>query len=346
MEFAGLKSDPSISVVIPVFNEAENLPFLLDSLFRQTMLPNRVIITDAGSSDASREIMASWATERPEITILHEPGAYPGRGRNLAVASVDSELIAQIDGGSTADPAWLEKISRPIVEGKADYVTGAVLPMPIVRTILGREIDLAELYAVTLFSGARSSGVMAGGSSVAYRRCIWEQVGGFPEWARTSEDRMFAAKAAKGLPRTTFVADALVYWQLGPGLADFWRRLVAAAANHVLMPPFRSTRMKPLVSGICLAGAVVLSFVLTPLVLLLPFLGLAMLWMRRWISAGKRLRMLSTRNSARSGISSLILAGLALVKLAAQFSGLTRGLLRWPERRRNHLRYMEYIQEK
>jgi glycosyltransferase involved in cell wall biosynthesis len=51
---------PSISVVIPVFNAEKYLRQAICSALEQTLPPHEVIIVDDGSTDSSREIAASF----------------------------------------------------------------------------------------------------------------------------------------------------------------------------------------------------------------------------------------------------------------------------------------------
>ena len=63
-----------ISVIIPTFNEAENLPILLASLAGQTTA-HQIIVVDGGSSDATLQIAADFETQ-----IVHSK---KGRGLQL-----------------------------------------------------------------------------------------------------------------------------------------------------------------------------------------------------------------------------------------------------------------------
>ncbi|MBM4102371.1 MAG: glycosyltransferase, partial [Phycisphaerae bacterium] len=43
---------PSITVIVPYYNEQENLEYLLDQLDGQTLQPSQVILVNSGSTDA------------------------------------------------------------------------------------------------------------------------------------------------------------------------------------------------------------------------------------------------------------------------------------------------------
>jgi hypothetical protein len=59
---------------------------------------------------------------------------------------------------------------------------------------------------------------------VAYKRHIWQTAGGFPDWLRTGEDRLFAQKLSRQDLRIVFAPQAIIYWEIGPTLIDFLKR--------------------------------------------------------------------------------------------------------------------------
>ena len=62
-----------ISVVVPVFNEEENLPLLMPKLVKilnQIEPAYEMIFVDDGSSDRSRDILKQMVTQYPSIRII------------------------------------------------------------------------------------------------------------------------------------------------------------------------------------------------------------------------------------------------------------------------------------
>jgi polyisoprenyl-phosphate glycosyltransferase len=112
---------PELSVVLPVFNESENLPELRERLTKALEACGRtweVVFVDDGSRDASFEIMASYAKEDPRLRVVrfsrnfgHQmaltAGVDAARGRVVAVMDADlqdppellPEMLARVDEG-------------------------------------------------------------------------------------------------------------------------------------------------------------------------------------------------------------------------------------------------------
>ncbi len=76
-----------ISVIVPVLNEEESIRALLEGLLKQSRPAEEIVITDGGSSDATPQIIAQYAEHHPEVRVLREAHALPGRGRNVAASS-------------------------------------------------------------------------------------------------------------------------------------------------------------------------------------------------------------------------------------------------------------------
>lgn len=103
-----------ISVVIPVRNEADSIRALLDGLLSQTLRPAEIVITDGGSTDATREIISEYINNGAPIRLLREAAALPGRGRNLGAAQATNEWIAFVDAGAKPEVTWLESLARRV----------------------------------------------------------------------------------------------------------------------------------------------------------------------------------------------------------------------------------------
>jgi len=78
---------PSLSLVFPAFNEAENLPELLESAAKtgdQLGLPFEIVIVDDGSSDRSAELLTRWIRRDERIRAVHHEA---NRGYGAALRS-------------------------------------------------------------------------------------------------------------------------------------------------------------------------------------------------------------------------------------------------------------------
>ncbi len=107
-------SQYSISVVIPTYNRRDFLAGCLESVFRQTALPDEIIVVDDGSTDGTSEWIAQTY---PDIHLISQPNAGVSAARNAGIRLAKSNWIALLD----SDDVWLpEKIGLQVAALKAE----------------------------------------------------------------------------------------------------------------------------------------------------------------------------------------------------------------------------------
>lgn len=130
----------ALDLVMPVYNEARELPFVLDSLARQTdasgqLLPPktlRVVAVDNGSTDASADVLRSWAAraDGPDVVVLSESEKSHVlariRGADFVLGVPErshSPFIVFTDSDSTFPPTFVYNIMRRLLTGEVDVVS-------------------------------------------------------------------------------------------------------------------------------------------------------------------------------------------------------------------------------
>jgi dolichol-phosphate mannosyltransferase len=100
-----------ITVIIPTFDEAENLPKMVSALFALP-LDLRLLVVDDGSPDGTGQVADQLASEHPgRMKVLHRSGKLGLRtayfeGFQIALAD-GAEAIAQMDADFSHDPKVL-----------------------------------------------------------------------------------------------------------------------------------------------------------------------------------------------------------------------------------------------
>ena len=103
-----------VSLISTVRNEATSVDGWLDSLLKQSRLPDELVISDGGSSDKTVELIRKRAEAFPiPIQLIEAPGANISRGRNIAIQHVNYEVIACADFGCELDRDWLQNLILP-----------------------------------------------------------------------------------------------------------------------------------------------------------------------------------------------------------------------------------------
>jgi glycosyltransferase involved in cell wall biosynthesis len=235
-----------VSLICTVKNEADNIADLLDSMLAQTRCPAEIVVNDCGSTDATAAIVRGYCDRGAPVRLV-SGGFNISSGRNNAIKHARGPLIASTDAGLTLDQHWLERIVAPLESDQADLVAGFYRAAP--RTAMELAIGATNYPEASEVDPAR---FLAAGQSVAFRKAVWEQVGGYPEWADHCEDLIFdRAVSAAGFrtaaaltavvdfrPRGSLAALARQYffYARGDGVANLWpRRHTIRYATYTLL---------------------------------------------------------------------------------------------------------------
>ena len=99
-----------ITVAIITYNWPAALERVLESLARQTRLPDEVIVTDDGSTGETRRVIERVAATFP-VRLVHlwqpDDGARMSRARNRAIAAATGDYIIILDGDMVAEPHFV-----------------------------------------------------------------------------------------------------------------------------------------------------------------------------------------------------------------------------------------------
>lgn len=209
---------PKVSLIFTVRNEVEALPALLSSLEDQSRLPDEIVITDGGSTDGTVPMLRTYAAARKHVSLLELPGANIAEGRNAAIRAATGDIVAVTDAGVSLPRYWLAELVRPLADHpEVDLVGGYSRPDP--RT---RFETLLAATTLPLASEVREASYLASSRTVAFRRILWEETSGYPEWLDYCEDVVFDLACKKSGARAVFQPAASVRFRPRPDLPAFF----------------------------------------------------------------------------------------------------------------------------
>lgn len=222
-----------VSVVVTVLNEVEDLGMLVGSLLEQQLAATEVIVVDGGSSDGTWEWLVeaakSHASLRPirdESCNLRQCAGPISRGRNVAIAAAGTEIIACADAGCLYAPDWLERLTAPLRQGTAEYALGGSCLAAEGATVW--DLASAPFFGVKLDAAEPTKSCTA--RSMAFRKELWQRLGGFSETVFFGEDTLFD-REARSLTRPVFVDRAKAFYRPQYGFRSAVRQLADYAVS-------------------------------------------------------------------------------------------------------------------
>ena len=123
--------DARLTVVVPTYNEAGNLPVLVERLLALPLPGLKVLVADDNSPDGTGEVADKLAIEHPDrVTVVHRPGK-EGLGRAL---DDGADFVAQMDADLSHPPEALPGMLGALLSTQASVVIGS-------RYVPGGELD-------------------------------------------------------------------------------------------------------------------------------------------------------------------------------------------------------------
>lgn len=200
---------PSVSVVVPCFNEERYIEEVLENLARQRPgVPFEIVVVDGMSTDGTRAAVRRFAEANPEppVRLVDNPARNIPSALNLGIEAAVGRVIARMDAHAVPSENYLRDcLDRLGREGVA------IVGMPCrIRPGAGTAVALANAAAVSHPFGigdAKYRTAGAGGPAESrlvdtvpfgvFRKELWERLGGYDEGLLTNEDYDFNYRARR-----------------------------------------------------------------------------------------------------------------------------------------------------
>ncbi len=216
---------PFVSVIIPVYNDAERLKLCLNALENQTYPRDcyEVIVVDNGSDESIELLIAQFPQAKAAYEV--QPGAYAARNTGISLAQGD--VLAFTDSDCIPAPDWLEKggkhvasMGKPGILGgnvqmffhDSEHPTGVELFDAVVMGFDQRKNVEINQFSVTanLFAPCR----------------IFQQIGAFDPTLKSRGDLEWGRRAASRGYTMHYDADVKVLHPTRSSFRQLYRRMV------------------------------------------------------------------------------------------------------------------------
>lgn len=211
---------PLVSIIVPAFNEKDNIQKTLASLTKLDYPKNKleIIVVDDGSTDNTYELAQQFAKEKQKtfkgkILLLIKKNGGKGSAMNLGLKHATGEIIASMDADSIVTPSALKKMLGYFNQKDVMAVTPAMKvyqpktylqKFQMVEYLIGIYLRKAYAYLNSLY--------IAPGPFSLYRKCFFDKYGGYDEKNLTEDMEIGLRIQSKGYQIENSI-DASVYTQ-------------------------------------------------------------------------------------------------------------------------------------
>jgi glycosyltransferase involved in cell wall biosynthesis len=119
------KSEVLLSVIMPVYNEAETLDTMMQRVLKDIPHELELIVIDDGSTDGSGAIADARAASDPRVRVLHQKNAGKTAALRCGFEISRGAIVIVQDADAEYDPSEIDPVIQPILNGHADVVYGS-----------------------------------------------------------------------------------------------------------------------------------------------------------------------------------------------------------------------------
>tara|TARA_B100000902_G_scaffold389723_1_gene437373 strand:- start:590 stop:1546 length:957 start_codon:yes stop_codon:yes gene_type:complete len=277
------RNEPSVSVIMPVKDDGENLRISITSVLKQNYAAvNEIILGVGPSSDGTREIVNELEVTEPRIKVIQNPSGKTASALNAAASVATGDYLVRVDAHCRLEKDYIQKAIRTIIRTDAANVGG------IQKAEGESNIERSIATAMSSRFGVGNSKFHYGGQEGpsdtvylgVYNSNIFRELGGFNETLVRNQDYELNIRIRESgnivwfdpnlvvryRPRSSLKALFLQYFQYGR-----WKRSVlkihpTSLRIRQIMPPL-------LIIGILFGIAVSVFFNLLGLLIPCIYLG-------------------------------------------------------------------------
>ena len=233
-----------LSVIIPLFNDADYIAVQLDALSKQNWSePWELIVSDNGSTDESLKVVERYRNVLPNLRIVDSSdmrGA--AHARNVGADVALSDNLAFCDADDEVSPGWLKAMGQALL--LYDAVTGPrdinKHSKPEIINALSRN-DWKPENGLCTFQNYLP---YAASSNLGIKKSLHRRIGGFDETLSSLEDIDYSWRIQLSGFKIHFIDDAILYYRLPSTLKRCIRKqYYSGQFNIALFKKYKSLGM-------------------------------------------------------------------------------------------------------
>jgi cellulose synthase/poly-beta-1,6-N-acetylglucosamine synthase-like glycosyltransferase/peptidoglycan/xylan/chitin deacetylase (PgdA/CDA1 family) len=214
---------PSVSVVVPAYNEAVGIERAVRSLTASDYSELEVIVVDDGSTDATASIVAGLVCER--VRLVRQDNAGKAAALNTGIGVSTRDVVVMVDGDTVFEPDTVRRLVQPLADERVGAVSG--------NTKVGNRGGLLgrwqHIEYVTGFNLDRRMYELlqctptVPGAIGAFRRDVLNEVGGV-SGDTLAEDTDLTLAIGRTGRRVVYAEDARAWTEAPSTLGGLWRQ--------------------------------------------------------------------------------------------------------------------------
>jgi cellulose synthase/poly-beta-1,6-N-acetylglucosamine synthase-like glycosyltransferase/peptidoglycan/xylan/chitin deacetylase (PgdA/CDA1 family) len=203
---------PSVSVVVPAYNEEAVVVRTVESLLAQGYEGLEVLVVDDGSPDRTAQVVAAAFRGNSSVRLVRQPNGGKASALNAGVARATGEIVVAVDADTVLAPGAIAALVAPLADRQVGAVAGnakvgnrinLVTRWQAVEYVTSQNLDrraFALLNCITVVPGAVG----------AWRRQLVRDAGGFSTQTLAEDQDLTLTLLRRGF-RIAYADQAIAY---------------------------------------------------------------------------------------------------------------------------------------
>ena len=224
---------PSVSVVVPSYNEQAGIAATVTSLAESDYPELEIVVVDDGSTDDTAGVVSGLQEQYEQLVLVQQGNAGKARALNAGIAAAHGEVLVLVDGDTVLEADTVTHLVAPL----ADPGVGAVAGNTKVgnrRGLLGRWQHIEYVVGFNLdrrlFDLASCMQTVPGAIG-AFRRAALADVGGVPTDTLAEDTDLTLLLGLAGW-RVAYAGHARAWTEAPATLGSLWRQPLPVGLRH------------------------------------------------------------------------------------------------------------------
>jgi len=219
------KKLPKVSIMVPVWNEAQTVAGTLNSLLSLNYPKGKleIVVIDDGSTDATWDVLQAFKTH-PQIALYRKSNGGKYTALNYGLTKITGDLVGCLDADSFVDSEALLRIVARFDDEKTMAATPSIKikdPQNPIERLQQAEFNLSAFIRY-VFSALNTQYITPGPFSL-FRKEVFEKIGNYKH-AHNTEDMEIAMRMQSHHMKIVNAHDAYVYTYAQPTIKRLYKQ--------------------------------------------------------------------------------------------------------------------------
>ena len=166
-------TEPTVSVIVPVYNVLPYLREALDSVIHQTYSKLEIVIVDDGSTDGSGAVCDEYKSDA-RVRVIHQENRGLSGARNTGLDLMTGEYVSFLDSDDAFYPEMIETMLAALIDRDADMVScGYAIVETEGKLKYAKTVEYVKAEKETVLDKEKAFSAMMEGR---YTFCVWNKL--------------------------------------------------------------------------------------------------------------------------------------------------------------------------